>query len=154
LIGAFVLAAEMTLVTTVALGTLGIPFRRSFGMAAQLLSPFTAPRAPEIIAGAAIGPLHSLAPVVALLGEQRFLGWVRPWAYDELTGRRPEAGDETIPALVRTLPRSLLERAVAGAGHEADAGAALYCPRCTRTYRDVTAECIHCHDLPLLPVGA
>jgi hypothetical protein len=151
--GAFVLAIEMTLVTTVALGSLGIPFRRGFCMAAQLLSPFTAPRAPEIIAGAAIGPLHSLAPVLALLGEPRFLAWVRPWAYDELAGRSPDTGDETVAALVRTLPRTLLERAVDGTAHEADEGATHYCPRCTRTYRDVTGQCSNCSDLPLLAVG-
>ena len=43
-LGAFLVAIEMTLVTTLSLGSsLGIPLRRSFRTTAQLLSPFTAP---------------------------------------------------------------------------------------------------------------
>ena len=150
--GAFLLAIEMTFGATIALRSLGAPLGRSFRASAQLLSPFTAPRAVEIITAAAVGPLHSLAPLAALLGESRFLAWLRPWAYDALSGRRH--GDDTdspaITALVSAVPRPLLERAVAPAALEAGDDAMRYCPRCARTYVRTAIACSNCIDCELL----
>ena len=154
-LGAFLLAIEMTLVTTISLGSsLGIPLRRSFRTTAQLLSPFTAPRAAETLTGAAVGQLHSLAPVAAVLGEARFLTWVRPWAYDELAGRHhaDEDGEATVVNLVSALPRRVLERAVGAAVHDEGDDGTRYCPRCTRTYREMAATCSNCNDLALVAV--
>ena len=154
-LGALVIAIATTFFTTVALRSLGVPLRRSLRTTAQLLSPFTAPRAAEIVTGAAIGPLHSLAPLVALLGEARFLAWVRPWAYDELAGRH-QPNDEvsaTVASLVRALPRRMLERAVAPAIHGADHDGTRYCPRCARTYREAAERCADCSDLALVAIA-
>jgi hypothetical protein len=152
-LGALGLAIEMTFVTTLTLRALGIPFRRSFRMAAQLLSPFTSPRAAEIVTTASVGQLHSLAPLAALLGEERFLAWVRPWAYDEIGGRARSHDDDddlAVVNLVRAAPRRVLERAVGPAVHETGADGARYCPRCSRTYRESIEMCSDCDDLALV----
>jgi hypothetical protein len=151
---AFLLSVAMTFGTALSLRSLRVPFRRAFRTAAPLLSPFTAPRAAEIVTATAVGPLDSLAPLVALLGRERFLAWLRPWAYDELAGRRPPDGarDATVEDLLRDLPRSVLEQAAASCRVEVTADADRYCPRCTRTYRDVAATCRECDDIPLLAV--
>jgi len=152
-LAAFVLAIELTFVTTVALRRFGIPFRRAFRMTAPLLSPFTTPRAASIVTTAAVGPLDSVVPLVALLGESAFLAWIRPYAFDELAGRTHAPENETIVNLVRTLPRRTLERAVEPAvDHALNDDAARYCPRCTRTYRDVMETCDHCSELALVAV--
>ena len=149
--GAFLLAIEMTFGATIALRSLGVPLGRSFRASAQLLSPFTAPRAGEIITAAAVGPLHSLAPLAALLGESRFLVWLRPWAYDALAGR--SHGDDTespsITALVGALPRRFLERAVEPATLQPGEDGARYCPRCARTYVHTAETCTNCVDCEL-----
>ena len=151
-LGALLLTTSAALFTVSALGTLAIPFRQALRMAAPLLSPFTAPRAAELVTTTAVGPLHSLAPVAALLGDERFLAWLRPWAYDELASRPagPETEDGRVAALVRELPRSLLERAIAPATREAPDDGARYCPRCTRTYREAVDRCSNCEDLVLV----
>lgn len=152
-LAAFVLAFELTVVTSVALRRLGIPLWRAIRMTAQLLSPFTAPRAASIVTTAAVGPLDSVVPLVALLGESGFLALVRPYAFDVLAGRPHAPEDETIVNLVRTLPRRTLERAVESAvDHTPNDDAARYCPRCTRTYRDAMETCDHCSELALVAV--
>jgi hypothetical protein len=155
-LGAFVLAIEITLITTLQLTSLGVSFGRSFRVSAQLLSPFTAPRAAEIIIAEAVGRLHSLAPIAALLGEQAFLTWLRPWAYDELAGReRGSETDATLALLVRALPRHVLDSAVRPAAAEiTGADGARYCPRCARTYRDVAETCANCDQLALVTMDA
>jgi hypothetical protein len=155
ILGALVLAMQMTFGTTIALRSLGDPLGRAFRTSAQLLSPFTAPRAVEIVTSAAVGPLHSLAPLAALLGEPRFLAWLRPWAYDELAGRRHGIDTESVmmPPLVAALPRTVLERAVERGAVEAGDDGAPYCPRCTRTYADIAETCGHCDEIPLVLSG-
>ena len=151
-LGAFGLAGVATFFVLSALRRLGLSARHALRMAAPLLSPFSAPRGVEIVTTEAVGPLRSLAPVAALMGDARFLAWLRPWAYDALAGR--EAGaeplDGTIGTLVRRLPRAVLEQAVVAAAREAGDDGARYCPRCTRTYRDAVESCANCEDLALV----
>ena len=155
-IAAFLLAIVLTFGTTISLVALGASPGRALRAAVQLLSPFTAPRAVEIVTSAAVGPLYSLAPIAALMGERRFLVWLRPWAYDELAGlhRADESADATIVRLVAALPRNVLERAVSAAPDTAGDGGARYCPRCTRTYEDTVATCAECEDIALLGADA
>jgi hypothetical protein len=93
-----------------------------------------------------------VAPLAALLGEPRFLHWLRPWAYDALTGRRH--GDDTdspsIATLVASVPKAVLERAVERDAPDPGDDGARYCPRCTRTYVATVASCAHCDDLALI----
>jgi hypothetical protein len=151
ILGAFVLAMQVTFGSTIALRSLGVPLGRAFRTSAQLLSPFTAPRATEIVTTAAVGTLHSLAPLAALLGDAHFLRWVRPWAYDELASRRHgnEPGSPPIAPLVAAVPRAVLARAVERGAPEAGDDGARYCPRCTRTYVGRVTTCAHCDELEL-----
>jgi hypothetical protein len=153
-IAAFGLAAEIAMIATFTLQMLGVSCRRAVRATASLLSPFGAPRAAGLVAATAVGSLHSLAPVMALMGDDEFLGWVRPWAYDVLTDRRSDAieSDGLVP-LVEALPRSLLERAIAQRSSGAENDGNRYCPRCARTYRDV-GLCSDCPELTLVEVRA
>jgi len=152
-IGAFGLALEIAMIATFTLQMLGVSCRRAVRATASLLSPFGAPRATGLIAATAVGPLHSLAPVMALMGETGFLGWVRPWAYDVLSDRRSDAESEGMIRLVGSLPRGLLERAIAEVSSIAGNDGNRYCPRCARTFRDV-GLCSDCPDLTLVEVRA
>jgi hypothetical protein len=152
---AFVLALESMFGAAMALRSLGYPVGRSIRTTLQLLSPFSAPRAAEIVTTAAVGPLHTLAPIVALVGEGGFLRWIRPWAYDAVSGRE-QTGDrapEMIARLIAGLPASVLERATSPAALDPGGDCARYCPRCTRAYREVVTTCSACDDLPLVAVG-
>ena len=151
-VAAFLLAIVLTFGTTISLVALGSSGRCALRAAVQLLSPFTAPRAVEIVTTAAVGPLHSLAPLAALMGPARFLSWLRPWAYDALAGHpRDNPGENaTIARLVGALPRNVLEAAVAATPRDATDEGARYCPRCTRTYQDSVATCAHCDDIALV----
>jgi len=153
-IGAFLLAIVLTFGTTISLIALGSRPGRALRASIQLLSPFTAPRAAEIVTTAAVGPLHSLAQLAALMGDARFRSWLRPWAYDVLARRsRDDAGeDATTGRLVEALPRTVLEHAVAGAPPDASDDGARYCPRCTRTYQDRITTCAQCGDISLVDI--
>jgi len=149
--GAFLLAAVLTVLVSFALRVLCVPWIASVRRAVHLLSPFSATQAPEVVLAAALDRLDPLARLAVLLGETRFLTWVRPLAYDALHERVTASGadDSSIASLVRDLPRTLLTRAVSGESGAAE-GAAAHCPRCARTYRDDTATCGECSELPLV----
>ncbi len=152
--GAFLLSIAMTFGATISLSALGVPCRRAFRTTAQLLSPFTAPRAAEIVITTAVGARYSLGPVAALLGDEAFQAWIRPWAYDALaaTPREVET-DHAMAGIIGQLPRPLLERATASAPRDVLGDErAHYCPRCTRTYRESVATCGHCGDIALVTV--
>jgi hypothetical protein len=146
----------MTFGTTISMSALGVPCRRAFRTTAQLLSPFTAPRAAEIVITTAVGARHSLGPVAALLGDDAFQAWIRPWAYDALAATpRAAETDDALAGLIRELPRPVLERATASAPREVlGDGRARYCPRCTRAYRESVATCGHCGDIALVAARA
>ena len=154
-LGAFALALIIAIITALSMRhALGISVRRSLRATVQLLSPFTAPRATEILLTAVIGPSGSLAPIAALLGERRFLAWIRPWAYDTLTDRaESDAAHAAAAALVAALPRRILERAVELPIGDPETYGGRHCPRCARTYRDVAQVCVDCDDLELVATG-
>ena len=151
IVQAFVLSLGIALVTTLGLRTLGVRWRDIARSTVPLLFPFTAPRAPELLIAAALRELHPLAQTATLLGDARFLAWIRPWGYDELYARAQDQHHETIPALVHELPRPLLERAVRTPPSR-DASAP-YCPRCAQSYRDDVRVCPDCEALSLVRVA-
>jgi hypothetical protein len=147
---AFVFAALATAQSTFLLVSLALPWRTALKRSAPLLSPFSAVRAPEVVLGAALDPLHPLARIAVLLGETELRAWLRPYAYDALHGRAgdPLADPSGVATLVSDLPRSVLERASAASPPNASAEA--YCPRCGRTYRADVETCSECADLALV----
>jgi hypothetical protein len=149
IIQAFVMSLVMALGAALGMRWLGMTRGSSMRATLPLLSPFTAPRASELVVAAALRDLDPLARIAALFGEARFLLWIRPWAYDELHGRRDaRAESETIASLVHTLPRVVLERAVQNP--PSTERAVRYCPRCARTYRDEISTCHDCDALSLV----
>ncbi|HZO19647.1 MAG TPA: hypothetical protein VFB46_11730, partial [Gemmatimonadaceae bacterium] len=126
---------------------LGVARGAAIRAAAPLLFPFTAPRACELVIGAALRDLTADAQLAALLGEKRFLRWIRPSAYDALHGGPRFEGDASpVGELVRALPRTLIERAVQAPPGNEDGR---YCPRCARSYRGDTPGCYDCGGLAL-----
>ena len=150
IVQAFVLSLGIALITALGLRTLGGRWGEVARSTVPLLFPFTAPRAPELLLAAALRELHPLAQAASLLGDQRFLAWIRPWGYDELHSRNSDEHNAVIPALVHELPRPLLERAVR-APPPRDASAP-YCPRCAQSYRDDVSVCPDCEALTLVRV--
>ncbi len=148
---ALIFAAMLAAVAIVELRALGLRWWPSIRRAAHLVSPFSAPQAAELVATAALEDLSPAIRVAVLLGDIRFLTWIRPAAYDVLHERVDAASDETAaPAtLVRVLPRPVLERATRARpdARDSDAG---YCPRCARTYREGVTTCSECGDLALV----
>ena len=145
IVQAFVMSAVIALGAALGLRWLGTTRGASIRAAIPFLFPFTAPRACEVVIATALRDLDSLAQVAAILGEDRFLLWIRPWAYDALHDRETR-GSSSIDALVSALPRAVLARALQRAPVE---NAGCYCPRCARSYREETARCHDCGDLAL-----
>ena len=150
ILGAFCLSTWLAIVVAGTVRELGASWRAALCVGGPLVSPFTAVRAPEAVSEAALGGLPALARVAALLGEDGFRAWVRPHAYD---AAHSPAGADAVEALRKampSLPRSILERALAAppphAGHDADT---LYCPRCASSYRRGAATCASCAGVPL-----
>lgn len=142
---AFVMSLVMAFGAALALRWLGMTRRDSIRATLPLLSPFTAPRACEVVVAAALRDLDPLVRVAALFGEARFLHWIRPRAYDQLHGRGVES--DALAALVPTLPVAVLEQAVETPPAER---ARRYCPRCARTYREEISTCHDCDALALV----
>jgi hypothetical protein len=151
IVQAFVLSSGIALIAALGLRTLGTRWSDIARATLPLLFPFTAPRAPELIIVAALREIPALAQAAALLGTQRFLVWVRPWAYDALHGRASEEPQQPLAVLVHDVPRALLERAVSTPPSR-DASAS-YCPRCAQSYRDDVQMCPDCEALPLVTVA-
>jgi hypothetical protein len=147
---AFVISVVMTLLAMLGLRWLGMTRSTSTRATLPLLSPFTAPRACEVVLAAAVRDLAPLAQIAALFGEARFLQWIRPAAYDVLHGRQDEdRALSPVPSLVAALPRPVLERAVRD--RPSEQGRARHCPRCARAYREDITMCAECEALALVP---
>ena len=144
IVQAFVIALLMAFGAALGLRWLGMRRGEAVRTSLPLISPFTAPRACELVIAAAVRDLDPLARIAALFGQARFLRWIRPRAYDELHARAVEA--DTAAELVRTIPRPVLEQAMRVPPHEN----AHYCPRCARTYRDGITTCHDCGALALV----
>src|SRR5688500_6363557 len=147
---AFAISVAMVLLAMLGLRWLGMTRGASVRATLPLLSPFTAPRACEIVLAAAVRELAPLAQVAAFFGEPRFLQWIRPQAYDVLHDRSDEVSGEldSVAALVAALPRPVLERALTAPRSE-ERGVR-YCPRCARTYREGIPTCYECDALALV----
>ena len=122
-----------------ALRRLHFPRSAAARRAAVLLSPFTAPRAGELVLEAAVEGLPPVAVLRALLSEAAFDAWLRPRAYDALQGN-PD------PLLRADLREPLA--VVVGARPPGVLG--LYCPRCGQGYRDGAATCHGCDGVGLV----
>jgi hypothetical protein len=147
---AFAVSVVMALLAMLGLRWLGVARTASIRATLPLVSPFTAPRACELVLAASVRDLAPLAQIAALFGEGRFLRWIRPAAYDVLHGRSQDIGRESSPAtvLVAALPRPVLKRALNDS--PSDEVGVRHCPRCARSYREDIATCHDCDALALV----
>jgi hypothetical protein len=133
-------AVVSALISFWALRRLHFPRSAAARRAAVLLSPFTAPRAVELVLEAAVEDLQPVAVLRALLSDVAFDAWLRPRAYDALQGitdpmLRADLAREPLAVLVSTPPPGVSGR---------------YCPRCGHSYRDDAARCIGCEGVGLV----
>jgi hypothetical protein len=145
------LAIATGVVALFALRRSGRGWRRAVRMTAHLLSPFSAPRAAELVLQHAVAGAAPLMVARRLLGKASFAQWVRPRAYDTLYDG---AEVRNSSALLALLGQSDLTAIVDSPPPQCDADER-YCPRCARVYRAVTATCAECRGLRLvrLPDG-
>lgn len=134
------LAASLftAILSMVALVRLGIPWKTAIRDALRVVSPFTTPRAPEIVLERALAGVPVLDAARALLPADAFAAWLRPLAYDQLTGDADGA----------LLPAAEAERII----HEPPADAVpgdVFCPRCAGIYKPGVETCRGCGGVPL-----
>ncbi|HEX6372449.1 MAG TPA: hypothetical protein VF006_26245 [Longimicrobium sp.] len=130
------------LLAMLALARLGIRWKTAAWDALRIVSPFTSPRAPEIVLERALAGVAPIDAARALLPPDAFAAWVRPLAYDQLKR------DADRPLV----PRAEAERIVAEPPADAAPGDA-WCPRCAGVYHSGAETCRGC-DVPLERVVA
>jgi hypothetical protein len=108
------------------------------GWAAHLLSPFTTPRAAELLLEHCCAGQSQLALLRLLLPSPAFESWVRPRAFDRL--RAGAGGDPELDALLD--PDAM--RALVARRPAALSGGESYCPRCEGIYREAVDACSDC----------
>lgn len=139
MLGASLLAAVLAMV---ALTRMGTGWKRAAGDAVRLLSPFTSPRAPEIVLERVFAGVPAAEAARALLPPADFIAWVRPFAYDQVMR----------DASAVVLPRDEAERILRQPPSDASAGD-VYCPRCASTYLPGIESC-HACQVPLERMAA
>lgn len=126
------------IVAMLALIRLGIGWKTAVWDALRIVSPFTSPRAPEIVMERALAGVPMIDPVRALLPPDAFAAWIRPLAYDQVMGSADDA----------LLPRAEAERIVRTPPADAAPGDA-WCPRCAGVYQPGVEACRGCGEVPL-----
>ena len=156
---ALLLATSVAIITTIALRRIGIPWQQAARQTAVLVSPFSTSRAPELLVAAALADAAPIVALRALLGDEAFRAWVRPWAFDALYSGGGAAiadnGSWLSHVVVAALPGALLERAVAAPSRASDDREQTeiehYCARCGRIFRHTASSCTECSDVRLRP---
>lgn len=140
LAAAFGAALAAALVSAAALWRMGVAARPAMRAALPILSPFTAPRAPEIVLSRALEGVAFTDALRALLPADDYAEWLRPVAYDAARG----GGAGLLPAAEAA---AILQRPPSGSF----AGDA-YCARCGRVYLPTATDCRACEGLELMRI--
>jgi hypothetical protein len=122
---------------------LGVGWKTAAWDALRIVSPFTSPRAPEIVLERALVDVPRADAVRALLPAGAFAEWIRPLAYDQAV----RGADDAL------LPRGEAERIVRLPPPDAAPGDA-WCPRCAGIYQPGVETCRGCGEVPLERVTA
>lgn len=136
--GAFGTSLLTAIVAMLALVRLGVGWRTAVWDALRIVSPFTSPRAPEIVMERALADVPVIDPVRALLPPGAVAAWIRPLAYDQVM----RSADDAL------LPRDEAERIIRTPPADAAPGDA-WCPRCAGIYQPGVAACRGCGEVPL-----
>jgi hypothetical protein len=144
LAAAFGGALVTALLSMLVLWRMGVPARTAARHAFGTLSPFAAPRAPEMVLARALEGVAFLDAVRFLLPPDEFAGWARPLAYDLSRGDDGVAADGLLPAGdVRAILRHPPPGSLAGD---------VYCARCGRVYLPSATACRACEGVELVTV--
>jgi hypothetical protein len=131
------------LVAMLALARMGIGWKTAAGDALRILSPFTTPRAPEIVLERVLAGVPPIESVRAFLPADAFAEWIRPLAYDEVM----RGADGAI------VPRDEAERIIRQPPADAAPGDP-WCPRCAGIYQPCVETCRGCGEVPLQRTSA
>lgn len=142
-LGAALLTAVLSMV---ALWRMGIAPRSAARAALPIVSPFTAPRAPELVLARALEGVAFPDAVRALLSPDAWAEWARPVAYDLARGVAPEG----VPAAA-LLPGGDA-RAVLRVPPPGSVPGDAYCARCGRLYLPRATACHACEGAELVTV--
>ncbi|HEU4884429.1 MAG TPA: hypothetical protein VFT45_19385 [Longimicrobium sp.] len=134
-LGASLLTAMLAMI---ALMRLGIGWKTAIRDALRVVSPFTTPRAPEIVLERALAGVPVLDAARALLPADAFAAWLRPLAYDQLM--RDAGGAILSPAEAGRIIHEPPPDAVPGD---------VFCPRCAGIYKPGIETCRGCGEVPL-----
>jgi hypothetical protein len=129
-----VLTAVLSMLAMMRMGT---GWKTAAADALRIISPFTAPRAPEIVLERVLAGVPAADAARALLPAEAFAAWIRPLAYDQVM--RDADG---------IIPRDEGERIVRNPPADARVDDA-YCPRCAGIYLPGVATCRGCGEVPL-----
>lgn len=135
---AFSASLLTALVSLLALMRMGVGWKTAAGDALRIVSPFTAPRAPEVVLERVLAGVPPVDAARALLPADAFAAWLRPLAYDEVMR---DADDGIVP-------RDEAERVIRTPPADAAPGDA-WCPRCAGVYQPGAQTCRGCGDVPL-----
>lgn len=144
---AFGAALVTALLSVLALWRMGVPARAAARKGFGMLSPFAAPRAPEMVLARALEGVAFADAVRALLPPEEYAAWARPVAYDLARGRAAEGvtADGLLPAGdVQAILRQPPPGSVSGD---------VYCARCGRVYLPAAAACRVCEGVELVTVA-
>ena len=141
------------LCTGTALRRLGCHTREAVLTGLRHSGPFSAPFAAEPVIEQALARLGAPARLASLLGEQRFLEWIRPWAFDARQSD-PRAGGGVASAFVPSIPAEVLDRATSTVPRDGSGHASRYCPRCASAYVASVSTCSACDGVPLVEAAA
>lgn len=128
--------------SVLALWRMNVAARTALRDALSLLSPFTAPRAPEIVLARALEGIAFVDAMRALLPADACAEWLRPLAYDAARGH----GTDLLPAAEAA---AILQRPPSGLL----AGDA-YCARCGRVYLPTATDCRACEGVEIIRLPA
>lgn len=131
--------------SVVALRRMGVAWKPALRDGAGILSPFTAPRAPEIVLARALEGVALVDALRALLPPDAFAEWARPLAYD--LSRAP-AGAEAEALLPVSEAAAILRIAPAGS-----VAGDVYCARCGRVYLPTATACRACDGAEMVRVA-
>lgn len=146
-VGGAIAASLLTaLLAMVALWRMGIALRSAARAALPILSPFTAPRAPELVLARALQGVAFADAVRALLPPDEWAEWARPVAYDLSHGWAPEG----VPAAA-LLPAGDAQ-AILRVPPPGSALGDAYCARCGRVYLPHATACRACEGTALVTV--
>jgi hypothetical protein len=150
LLAALPLLALTSACTGLAMRRLGSHTRKAWIAAFEHIGPFSAVFAAESVLEQAFAGMRAPERLATVLGERRFLEWIRPWAFDARRDSSSHGGGEAAASLMAGIPIEVLDRSTRVIPRDGDVPASRFCPRCASAYRDSASACSACDGVLLV----